>query len=135
MMHAPALTEINAAEARVAQYKHETRASLYRANGALRATIERTTAMTLIAGTAGLLILWRLRRKQRQINRASREQGLAPRRSSRGVMLGFILRYGVQGLSFMLRRFQTAWQARRPIDNIHERDLSVDSRPLPHVHL
>ena len=110
MMRAPTLAAIYAAELRVAQSKGNTRDSLRRVRVAFRATLARPSTLALVAGAAGLLGFWLARRPQPQATSSSDGVTVAPITSALGLVLAFIVRYGMQRLPFIL---QQAWAARQ----------------------
>ena len=110
MMRAPTLAAIYAAELRVAQSKGNTRDSLRRVRVAFRATLARPSTLALVAGAAGLLGFWLARRPQPQATSSSDGVTVAPITSALGLVLAFIVRYGMQRLPFIL---QQVWAARQ----------------------
>ena len=107
MMRAPTLDAIYAAELKVAQSKQDTRDSLRRVRVAFRATLARPSTLALVVGAGGLFGLWLARRPQ--ATSASDGGGVATTAPAAGLVLGFIGRYVMQHLPFILRR----WRSRR----------------------
>lgn len=112
MMRAPTLAAIDAVELRVVQAKQNTRDSLRRARVALRATLARPSTLALVAGAAGLLGFWLARRPQPPATSTADGVGVATTASAAGLVLAFIMRYGMLRLPFILQQVRAAWQQR-----------------------
>src|SRR5471030_3312325 len=98
MMRAPTLAAIYAAEIKVAQFKGNTRDSLRRVPVAFRATLVRPSTLVLAAAAAGLFGFWFVRRPQPKATSASDGATIAPTTSAVGLLLAFIVRYGMRRL-------------------------------------
>lgn len=111
-MRAPDLAAIYAAELRVAQSKQDTRDGLRRVRVAFRAALARPSTLALVAGAAGLLGIWLARRPQPQATSSSAGVAVAATTSAVGLVLAFIVRYGMQHLPLILQQVRAAWQSR-----------------------
>lgn len=113
-MRAPDLAAIHAAELRVAQSSRNARDSLRRARVAFRAALARPSTLALVAGVAGLFGFWVARRPQPrpqpQSPATASSAGVAATTSAVGLVLAFVVRYGIQRLPFVL---QQVWVARQ----------------------
>lgn len=112
MMRAPTLAAIDAAELRVAQSKLNTRDSLCRVRVASRAALARPSTLAVVAGAAGLLGFWLARRPQPRATSSSDGVGVATTTSAAGLVLAFIMRYGMQRLPLVLQHIWAARQKR-----------------------
>jgi hypothetical protein len=112
MTRAPHQNAIYAAELRVAQSRWNTQESLRGVRVAFRATLARPSTLALIAGTAGPVGFWLARQPQPQSTSAFDGAAAAKTTSVAGVMLAFIMRYGMQRLPMILQQVWTAWQKR-----------------------
>lgn len=110
MMRAPGIAAIHAAELRVAQSGRNTHDSLRRAQVALRANLARPATLALVAGVTGLLGFWLARRPQPRAAPSSQGVAAATKASAAGLVLAFIMRYGMQRLPYLL---QQVWAARQ----------------------
>jgi hypothetical protein len=110
MMRAPGLAAIHAAELRVAQSERNTRDSLRRVRVAFRAALVRPATLALIAGAAGLAGFWLARRRQPPPQATASTAGVAATTSAVGLVLAFVVRYGMQRLPSIL---QQVWVARQ----------------------
>lgn len=108
----PAVVGIYAAELRVAQSRLNTRDSLGRVRVAFRATLARPSTLALVAGAAGLLGFWLARRPQPRAASSADGVGVATTASAAGLVLAFIVRYGMQRLPFILQQLWAARQQR-----------------------
>lgn len=108
MMRAPTLAAIYAAELKVAQSKRNTRDSLRRARVALRATLARPSTLALVAGAAGLFGFWLARRPLPQAKSSAAGVGVITTTSAVGLVVAFIVRYGMQRLPFILQQVRAA---------------------------
>ena len=106
MMRAPTRAAIRGAEQRVAQSGQDTRDSLRRVQVAFRAALVRPLTLALVAGAAGLLAFWCIRRVQRPATVSSGSAGLAVTASAKGLALAIIMRYGMQGLPFIVQKIK-----------------------------
>jgi hypothetical protein len=106
MMRALDRAAIDAAELKVAQCTRNTRDSLRRVRATFRATLARPATLTLIAGAAGLFGFWLARRPRPQATSASDGVGVVKATSAAGLVLAFLVRYGMQRLPFILRQVQ-----------------------------
>ncbi len=111
MIRAPTKAAIYAAELRVVQAKQSTRDSFCRARVALRATLARPFTLALVAGAAGLLGFWLARRPQPLATFSSDGVGVATTTSRAGLVLAFIMRYGMRLLPFILNQFRATWRS------------------------
>lgn len=112
MMRAPGLAAIHAADLRVAQAQRSSRDSLRRVRVAFRAALVRPSTLALVAGAAGLAGFWLARRQQPQPQpqATASTAGVAATTSAVGLVLAFVVRYGMQRLPFIL---QQVWVARQ----------------------
>jgi hypothetical protein len=110
MIRAPTLAAIHAAELRVAQSERNTRDSLRRVRVASRAALSRPFTLALVAGAAGLFGFWLARRPQPRATTSS--DGVAATRSAAGLVLAFMVRYGMRYLPFILQQIRAARQKR-----------------------
>lgn len=110
MTRAPTLAAIYAAELRVAQAKRNTRDSLHRGRVAFRAVLVRPSTLALVAVAMGLFGFWLARRPQPRATPSSDAVAVATTTSALGLVLAFIVRYGMQRLPFIL---QSIWAARQ----------------------
>ena len=110
MTRAPHQNAIYAAELRVAQSRWNTQESLRGVRVAFRATLARPSTLALIAGTAGPVGFCLAR--QPQSTSAFDGAAAAKTTSVAGVMLAFIMRYGMQRLPMILQQVWTVWQKR-----------------------
>lgn len=110
MIRAPTLAAIYAAELRVAQSERSTRDSLCRVRVASRAALLRPFTLALVAGAAGSFGFWLARRPQPRATTSS--DGAAATTSAAGLVLAFVVRYGMQYLPFILRQVRAARQKR-----------------------
>jgi hypothetical protein len=112
MMRAPALAAIHAAELRVAQAERNSRDSLRRVRVAFRAALVRPSTLALVAGAAGLFGFWLARRPQPQPQpqATASTAGATATTSAIGLVLAFMVRYGLQRLPNIL---QQVWAARQ----------------------
>lgn len=134
MIRAPTLAAIYAAELRVVQAKQSTRNSLRRARVALRATLVRPSTLTLVAGTTGLLGFCLTRRRQQHAT-SSADRGVAPTASAAGLVLAFIVRYGMQRLPLILQKLWAARQecaARTGLDISKSSAAGYSATDVPH---
>jgi len=106
MMQAPNRAAIHAAELSVAQCKRNTRDSLRRVRVAFRATLARPVTLTVIVGAAGLFGFWLARRPRPLVTSAPDGVGVVKATSAAGLVLAFLVRYGMQRLPFILRQVQ-----------------------------
>lgn len=106
MMRAPTRAAIQAAELRVAQSGRDTRDGLRHARVEFRAALVRPLTLALIAGAAGLLVFLGVRRVQRPGTFSSGSAGLAATTSVTGLALAIIVRYGMQGLPFIVQKIK-----------------------------
>jgi len=109
MMRAPTLAAIYAVEIKVAQFKGNTRESLRRVPVAFRATLLRPPTLALIAAAAGLIGFWLIRRPQPQAKSSHDGVTVAPTTSAFGLLLAFIVRYGMRRIPIIV---QQVWAAR-----------------------
>ena len=110
MMRAPTLAAIHAAELRVARSGQDARDGLHRARTAFRAVLARPSTLALAAGAAGLLGHWIARRPRPGAASSSDGVGVATTASAAGLVLAFIVRYGMQYLPFIFRQVRAARQ-------------------------
>ncbi len=106
MMRAPTRAAIQAAELRVAQSGRDTRDGLRQARVEFRAALVRPLTLALIAGAAGLLVFLGIRRVQRPATVSSGSAGLAATTSVTGLVLAILVRYGMQGLPFIVHKIR-----------------------------
>ncbi len=106
MIRAPARSEIHATELRVARSGADTRDGVRRARVALRAALARPATVALAAGAAGLLGYWLARRPQRTASEVG--MGVAKAASAAVLVRAFIMRYGMQGIPYILRQLAAA---------------------------
>ncbi len=109
MMRTPDLAAIHAAELRVDQCRRNTRESLRRVRAASRAALARPATLALVAGAAVLFGFWLVRRPQPRATSSSDGVAAATTTSAVGLVLAFIVRYGMQRLPLIL---QQVWAAR-----------------------
>jgi hypothetical protein len=113
MIRAPTLAAIHAAELSVAQARRNTGDSLRRARIALRATLARPSTLALVAGVAGLLGFWLARRRpQPRATPSSDGAAVNKTTSAAGLVLAFIVRYGMQRLPLILQQLWASRQKR-----------------------
>ncbi len=113
MIRAPTRAAIYAAELRVVEAKQNTRDSLCRARGALRAKLARPSTLALAAGAAGVFGFWLARRPQPRATSATGDASVATKTSVFGLVLAFLVRYATQGLPLILQQGLTALLAAR----------------------
>lgn len=106
MMRAPTRAAIQAAELRVAQSGRNTRDSLRLVRVEFRAALVRPLTLALVAGAAGLFVFLGIRRTQRPATVSSGGAGLAATTSVTGLALAIIVRYGMQGLPFIIQKIK-----------------------------
>ena len=107
MRRAPTRAAIHAAELRIAEASQGTRDSLCRARAALRATLARPSTLALAAVGAGVFGFW-FARKSRPRAAARADGAAVAKTSAAGLALAFIMRYGAQGLPFILEQIKSA---------------------------
>lgn len=112
MMQAPTLAAIHVAELRVARSGRNARAGLLRARTAFRAVLARPSTLALTAGAAGMLGFWIARHPRPGAASSSEGVGVATTASAAGLVLAFIVRYGVQYLPFIFQKVRAARQER-----------------------
>lgn len=106
MMRAPTRAAIQAAELRVAQSGQNTRDSLRLVRVEFRAALVRPLTLALVAGAAALFVFWGVRRLQRPVTVSSGSASIAATTSATGLALAIIMRYGMQGLPFIVQKIK-----------------------------
>ena len=71
-----------------------------------RAALVRPLTLALVAGAAGLFVFLGIRRTQRPATVSSGGAGLAATTSVTGLALAIIVRYGMQGLPFIIQKIK-----------------------------
>ncbi len=115
MKRAPTREAIDAAEARLAESRRRTRDGLHRARVAFRASLTRPSTLALAAGAAGaagLIGLWLGRRPRRRAASRKVGAGVALAAYAAPFVQAMIVRYGKEGLSFLVDKVRAAWLTR-----------------------
>ena len=110
MKHPPKLTAIYAAELRIVEAQQSARNSLHRAQVAFRNNLVKPSTLILIAGSAGVAAFCMSRGtiiKPAAVAQAAAAPTFA------GVVLAFVVRYGVRYLPFILQQGREALMRRR----------------------
>ena len=111
------LAAIDAAEMRMEISRRETREGLHRVKLALRETVSRPSTLAVAGGVAGLvglagfLLARRPRPRQRRAYAAA-GTGVVVASSLAAVARFLMSRYGVRGLTFVLRQLRHRWAQR-----------------------
>jgi len=117
MKHAPTLAAIDAAELRMEQSRRETREGLRRVRHAVRETVTRPSTLAAagglasVAGLAGFLLARRPRRSTRRAAYAT-GAGLVAASSVAAIARLLLSRYGVRGLTLVVRQLRKRWAKR-----------------------
>jgi hypothetical protein len=135
MKRAPGRADIDAAELRLVQSRRATLDGLRRAKSALSETLAQATTLAWIAGAVGLLVFWRARAHRRknllansQPSVSAEEKIVAPTPSLFGIVMALVMRYGMQGLSFMLEQARLARQKRAERTEVGVSNLPATTR-------
>jgi hypothetical protein len=110
MIRAPSLTAIYAAELKVALARRNTSDGVGRARLAFRTALARPSTLALVAVASGVLGFWLASRPEPRSKSTTRSAGTAARNSTAGLVLAFLVRFGMQRLPQILAQ---VWAARR----------------------
>ena len=133
MMRAPTLDEIHAVELRVAQSRLNAWNCAGRARVAFRAVLARPSTLALTAGAAGLFGFWIARRPRPQkADTTFKSGGRDVKTSAASLVLGFLWRYGMQRLPFILQQIRAAREKRAAASGLSRRPAQDDYSGLRH---
>jgi hypothetical protein len=138
MKHDHTLAAIDAAEQRMEISRRETRQGLHRVKVALRETISRPSTLAAAGGVAGLvglagfLLARRPRARPRQRQRmvyAAAGSGVVVASTLAAVARFLMSRYGVKGLTLVLRQLRRRWERRNATAAAPRSDFPATSAP------
>jgi hypothetical protein len=127
MKHAHTLAAIDAAEMRMEISRRETREGLHRVQRALRETVSRPSTLAAAGGVAGLVglagfLLARRPKPRQRRTYAAAGTGVVVASSLAALGRFLLSRYGVRGLTLVVRQLRKRWAQRNAAAGIPRSD-------------
>jgi bacteriorhodopsin len=123
MKHAPTLAAIDAVELKMEESRRRTREGLGRVEAAFRQTVARPSTIAAavgiagVAGLAGFLLSSRRPSVPRRRTVYATGAGVAVASSVAAIARLLLSRYGVKGLTLVVRQFRKTWSRRAARNN------------------
>ena len=120
MKHAPTLAAIEAAELKMETSRRETREGVQRVQRAFRETVTRPSTLAAaggLAGLAGLAGFLLARRPRQRARSAAAGTGVVVASSLAAIARLAVSRYGVRGLTLLVRQLRKQWERRNAARN------------------
>lgn len=114
MKHAPTLAAIDAVELKLEESRRRTREGWRRVELAVRETVARPSTIAIAAGVAGIAGLagFLLSRRPRRRTMYATGAGVAVASSVAAIARLLLSRYGVKGLTLLVRQLRKSWSRR-----------------------